>query len=103
MKRVLLLSIAAGLVATTFSADADAQQRRRRRSSSAQMNAATGPGDSTYYYKGRNGRYGKTMNEATTGVPGKDTVKMNTKGQHRNLNQNSGQPLPPNNGKVGGL
>lgn len=101
MKRLLLFALAAGLVATTFSPDADAQQRRRRRSSSAQMNG--GPGDSTYYYKGRRGRYGTTINEATSGVLGKDTVKMNAKGQYRNLNQNSGQPLPPNNGKVGGL
>ena len=102
MKRLLLFAIAAGLAATTFSNDADAQQRRRRRSSSTpQMNA--GPGDSTYFYRGRRGRYGNTINEATTGVMGRDTVKMNAKGQYRNLNQNSGQPLPPNNGRVGGL
>ena len=101
MKRLLLFAIVAGLAATMFSNDADAQQRRRRRSSSSQMN--TGPGDSTYYYQGRQGRFGKPMNESTTGVMGRDTVKMNAKGQHRNMNSNSGQPLPPNNGKVGGL
>jgi len=101
MKRLLIFAIAAGLAATTFSSDADAQQRRRRRASANQMNA--GPGDSTYYYKGRGGRGGTPMNEATTGVLGRDTVKMNRKGQQRNINQNKGLPLPPNNGKVGGL
>lgn len=102
MKRLLVLFLAASLLATTFT-DADGQQRRRRRSS-AQMNA--GPSDSTYYYKGRQGRsgaMGKTINESTYGVMGQDTVKMNEKGRYRNLNQNTGQPLPPNNGKVGGL
>ena len=103
MKRFFVLFIADGLVASTFS-EVDGQQRRRRRNSSAQINA--GPSDSTYYYKGRRGRsgaMGKTINESTTGVLGQDTIKMNSKGRHRNLNQNTGQPLPPNNGKVGGL
>ncbi len=103
MKRLLVLFLAAGLVAASLT-DADGQQRRRRRGNSAQMNA--GPGDSTYYYKGRRGRsgaMGKSINESTSGVMGQDTVKMNAKGRYRNLNQNTGQPLPPNNGKVGGL
>lgn len=102
MKRLLLFAIAVGLAATTFSEDADAQQRRRRRPSGPQMNAGL-PGDSTYFYQGRRGRYGTTINEATTGVLGQDTVKMNERGQHRNINQNKGLPLPPNNGRVGGL
>ena len=102
MKRLLIFAIVAGLAAGTIS-DADAQQRRRRRpANNTQMNNA-GPGDSTYYYRGRQGRYGTTINEATVGILGKDTIKLNPKGKHRNLNSNTGQPLPPNNGKVGGL
>lgn len=103
MKRIFVLFLAAGLVASTVT-DADGQQRRRRKRTGTQMNA--GPSDSTYYYKGRRGRsgaMGKSINESTTGVMGQDTIKMNEKGQHRNLNQNTGQPLPPNNGRVGGL
>jgi hypothetical protein len=40
----------------------------------------------------------KTLDDGTTGTMGKDTVKMSKKGQARNLNANTGTPLPPNSG-----
>ncbi|PZF72854.1 hypothetical protein DN068_10595 [Taibaiella soli] len=40
----------------------------------------------------------KSEDDGTTGVMGKDTVKLNGKGMERNLNANTGVPLPPNSG-----
>lgn len=40
----------------------------------------------------------KSIDDGTTGVMGKDTVKMNNKGMQRNMNANTGVPLPPNSG-----
>jgi len=102
MQRSLTLLFTLVVAASALAPEADAQQRRRR----AAAGAAT-PGDSTYYFRPRprtmRGTIGRPISDATTGVLGQDTIKMNERGQYRNLNSNTGQPLPPNNGKVGGL
>lgn len=40
----------------------------------------------------------KSLDDGTTGTMGKDTVKMSNKGKQRNINANTGVPLPPNSG-----
>ena len=56
--------------------------------------------DSTYTFATRKrfGGYGRTINESTTGVMGHEEIRMNEKGEYRNLNSNTGVPLPPNTG-----
>ncbi len=57
--------------------------------------------DSTYSFitRHRYGGWSRTINEETEGVMGRDEIRLNEKGEHRNLNSNTGVPLPPNNGR----
>lgn len=57
--------------------------------------------DSTYTFVSRT-RYGgwsRTMNDETEGVMGRDEIRLNEKGEYRNLNSNTGVPLPPTTGR----
>lgn len=56
--------------------------------------------DSTYSYVTRNryGGYSRTINEGTEGVMGRDDIRLNERGEYRNLNSNTGVPLPANTG-----
>jgi len=69
---------------------ADAQQKSSKKHSSKKSHSTTKAKSTT--------PPAKSLDDATTGVMGKDTVKMNSKGQTRNLNQGSNLPLPPNSG-----
>lgn len=69
---------------------ADAQQKSSKKHSSKKSHSTTKTNSTT--------PPAKSLDDATTGVMGKDTVKMNGKGQTRNLNQGSNLPLPPNSG-----
>lgn len=59
--------------------------------------------DSTYTFVSRN-RYGgesRTIDEGTNGVMGRDEIRLNERGEYRNLNSNTGVPLPANTGGRG--
>ncbi|XZF13060.1 hypothetical protein ACTHGU_14835 [Chitinophagaceae bacterium MMS25-I14] len=57
----------------------------------------------TYYFpKSKKAREAeKSIDDGTTGVMGEEQVKMNKKGMKRNLNANTGVPLPPTSGSGG--
>gem|GEM_PF-6448008 len=42
----------------------------------------------------------KPINEETTGVMGKDTIRLNEKGMEINKNYNTGTELPPSSGDI---
>lgn len=59
--------------------------------------------DSTYTFVSRR-KYGtdnRPINEGTEGVLGEDQIRLNEKGEYRNLNSNTGVPLPANTGGSG--
>ncbi len=59
--------------------------------------------DSTYSFatQHRSGIYERTINEGTEGILGQDEIRLNEKGEYRNLNSNTGVPLPANTGGSG--
>jgi hypothetical protein len=93
------------LIISLFTAEiADAQQgtRRRTRTRTRRGHTTHMATDSTYTFGSRRGGYssGKSIDAGTTGVMGKDTIRVNERGRTRNLNYNTGTPLPPNSGDL---
>lgn len=56
--------------------------------------------DSTYSFvtRHRYGGWSRPINEGTDGVMGHDELHLNERGEYRNLNSNTGVPLPANTG-----
>ncbi len=59
--------------------------------------------DSTYSFvtRHRYGGWSRPINEGAEGVMGQDEIRLNEKGEYRNLNSNTGVPLPANTGGSG--
>ncbi len=100
MKRLFLFFLAAGLLATDFSADAQQSRPKRTRTRARRVVRTAPSGDSTYTFATRNNRgvMGKSMSTNTEGVLGEDTIRVTEKGAVINRNYNTGVPLPPNSG-----
>lgn len=76
--------------------DPTAQEAARRRAQIRNF-------DSTYTFVSRQryGGYSRPINEGTDGIMGQDELRLNERGEYRNLNSNTGVPLPANTGGRG--
>lgn len=105
MKKILILLMACiGFTAINTEAQTKKKTKKHRTTKVATTNKVIKMG------KTRNGQTlknvtvvsGKSINDGTTGVMGKEPIRDNAKGKYRNMNSNSGNTdVPPSDGGGG--
>jgi len=95
MKRIVLLLIILGMMDIAIPASAQQHKRTKhhRHYGHYQKNTTY-----TFPKAQKNREREKSLDDRTTGTPGKDEVKMNNKGKYHNMNANTGVDLPPSSG-----
>lgn len=73
--------VAALLVLTLLAGDATAQTQHKKKSRKKQRTTAVAKRPAKPAEK--------SLNDGTTGVLGRDTIRLNKKGMHRNMNSNT--------------